>query len=278
MKNKLLRTSAIVLSMATLLSVTACKLNNSPIIGKALDSVTGMPDETEARLTTSAENAIMAGKTKEALALYTKLYKENDTASVSLNYAQLLRKTGKAKEALSILKPFVVNGDGSLKDDAKPIMLNEYAAANIELGHYSTAEMALQKVFKSTDANGFYADAYDLHGVALDAQGWHKEAEKDFRNALKIWKGDPTAVMNNLGLCLAAQGMFDESLTWLRQALIKAPHDTEIARNIDMVSKLRKEFVPTAPISITAPPAAKAKHKAHPTHKPPHKKKLSKKS
>ncbi len=264
--------------MTALLGVTACKMHNTPIVGKAIEGMTGMPDETEARLSTSAQNAILAGKTKEALALYTKLYKENNTANVVLNYAQLLRKTGKTTEALTILKPFVINGDGSIKDDAKPVMINEYAAANIEIGHYHAAEMALQEVFKSTNANGFYADAYDLHGVALDAQGWHKEAEKDFKNALKIWKGDPTAVMNNLGLCLAAQGRFDESLTWLRQALVKAPHNTEIARNIDMVSKLRKEFVPTAPISITAPPAPQTKHKTHPARKPPHKKKLSKKS
>ena len=59
--------------------------------------------------------------------------------------------------------------------------------------------------------------------------------------------------MNNLGLCLAAQGMFDESLTMLRQALIKAPHKQEIARNIVMVDNLRKALVPTAPVSVKTP-------------------------
>ncbi len=258
--NRIIRTSAIALSLTALLSVTACKLNNAPVVGKAIDGIDGMHDETEARLATSAQNAIAAGKTRQALALYTKLYLENHSAEVSLNYAQLLRKTGNTQKAISILKPFVLDDKGAIEDNAAPIMLNEYAAANIELGHYHTAEIALEKVLKSKQAFGFHADAYDLLGVALDAQGWHQEAEQDYKRALKSWKGDPTSVMNNLGLCLAAQGMFDESLTILRQALIKAPHNTEIARNIGMVSRLRKTFVPTAPITIAPPPAKQ--HKA----------------
>ncbi|MBU6475970.1 MAG: tetratricopeptide repeat protein [Alphaproteobacteria bacterium] len=257
--NKIIRTSTIALSLTALLGVTACKMNNAPVVGKALDGISGMHDETEARLATSAHNAIAAGKTQEALALYTKLYSQNGTADVALNYAQLLRKTGSPQKALDILKPFAVNGDGTVRDAAAPVMLNEYAAASIELGHYHAAEISLEKVLKSKQAFGFHADANDLLGVALDAQGWHQEAERDYKSALKDWKGDPTPVMNNLGLCLAAQGLFDESLAMLRQALVKAPHNAEIARNIDMVSRLRKDFVPTAPITIEPPPAAHRK-------------------
>ncbi len=242
-----------VLSLAALMSVAGCKTNDTPVVGAAVDSMTGMHDETESRLSTAANNAIAEGKTGEALALYTKLYKQDNSPETALNYAQLLRKTGSAPQAVAVIAPFVNGRDGTLKDTARPIMLNEYAAANIETGNYDLADEALDKVLEDNKAAAFHADADNLLGLVLDAKGQHKEAEQHYRQALDGWKGDPSSVMNNLGLCLASQGRFDESLTILRQALIKAPKKQEIARNIKMVSDLRKALVPTAPIPVTKP-------------------------
>jgi len=243
--------------LVLLLGTAACsnKDTNTPVVGSALNDITGMHDETQTRLSTAANNAITAGKTKEALGFYSKLYKEDPkNQDTALNYAQLLRKTGKPEQAAKVLSPFVNGRDGELRDTAKPIMLNEYAAANLELGKYGLAEDALNRVLEDKKAVRFQADADNLLGLVLDAKNQHKEAEQYYRLALEGWKGDPTAVMNNLGLCLAAQGMFDESLTMLRQALIKAPHNTEIAANIKMVSDLRKALVPMAPIAVTSSP------------------------
>ena len=244
------------LLLTTLLGVAAChhKVAERPIIGKALDGTLGMHDEAEARLSTNAHNAVAEGKTKEALALYAKLYDSDPTQEVTLNYAQLLRKTGKADEAVKVLSSSVNGRSGDIRGSAKPIMLNEYAAANIELGKYDLAEQALNKVLEDDKAAAFHADADNLFGLVLDAKNKHKEAEHYYRLALEGWKGDTSAVMNNLGLCLAAQGMFDESLTVLRRALVKVPHNEEIARNIQMVSDLRKSLLPTAPIPVTIVP------------------------
>ena len=243
-----------VLFFTALLGVVSCKTTDTPVIGTGLNDITGMHDETEARLSTAANNAIAEGKTNEALGFYSKLYKDNHTQDVALNYAQLLRKTGDAPHAIKVLRPFVNGPAGTVKNNAAPIMINEYAAAVIETGNYDVAEAALNKVLEDQKAARFHADAYNLLGIVLDAKGQHKEAEQSYRQALDGWKGDPTSVMNNLGLCLAAQGMFDESLATLRQALIKAPHKQEIARNIQMVTNLRKALVPTAPISVTTAP------------------------
>lgn len=241
--------------LLSLLGVTACanhQTSTAPIVGKAVNSLTGMHDETVSRLSTEANNAVAEGKTNEALVSYSKLYKSNRrNEDVALNYAQLLRKTGKPKEALKILSRFVTDADDEIRAKAKPILLNEYAAANIETGNYSRAEEALNKVLEDENADSFHPDADNLLGLVLDAQNKHKEAEEYYRQALDSWKGDRSAVMNNLGLCLASQGRFDESLTTLRQALILAPHNEEIARNVEMVTKLRNAVVPTAPISVT---------------------------
>jgi Flp pilus assembly protein TadD len=245
-----------IIFLTALIGVTACaknKTNNAPIIGKALNSLQGMHDETQARLATAAHNAIAEGKIKEALVFHGRMYKDNPgDEENALNYAQLLRKNGETEQSLKVLSRFV-NGrrDGKIRGDAKPVMLNEYAAANIEAGKYDLGEEALNKVLEDDKAAAFHADAHNLLGLVLDAQNRHKEAEQYYRQALDGWKGDNSAVLNNLGLCLAAQGRFDESLMNLRQALVKAPKNEGIARNIQMVANLSKALIPTAPISVT---------------------------
>src|SRR4051812_10304329 len=110
-----MRKSVPILFLTALLSVASCKTteNNIPVVGKAIDSITGMHDETEARLSTAASNAIAGGKTTEALELYSKLYDKSPTENTALNYAQLLRKTGKPKDALSVISPFIYGRDGT---------------------------------------------------------------------------------------------------------------------------------------------------------------------
>ena len=244
--------AATFISLTILLSVVGCKTTDTPIAGKAIDSLSGMRTETEDRLSTAASNAIAEGKTDDALALYQKLYDGNkNDPMVVINYAQLLRKTGHAQQAVNILAPMVEAHERRARPENKsPLLLNEYAAANIEVGNFEKAEELLNRVLEDTRATRFHADAYNLLGVVLDAKNQHREAEESYRQALQDWKGDPTSVMNNLGLCLASQGRFDESLLMLRQALVQAPQKEEIARNIEMVANLRQSVVPAAPIDV----------------------------
>jgi Flp pilus assembly protein TadD len=247
-----MKKAAIALSAVLLLSLSGCKKpGDVPLVGKAINSLSGMHDETEARLNTAAHQAILAGKTGEALALHARLYDRDKTDVNALNYAQLLRKSGNAEKAVEVLSRHVNGRDGTIKGAATPIMINEYAAASIETGDYATAEAALNLVLENRDMAAFHADAYNLLGIVLDAQEKHREAESAYRQALDSWKGDPASVMNNLGLSLAAQGCFDEALTVLRQALLKAPAKKEIARNIKFVSDLMRAAVPTAPVPVT---------------------------
>lgn len=245
------RCSKTALVMISLLSLSACKTVDTPVVGKAADSMMGMRKDTEARLSTAASEAIAAGKTVEAAKLYEDLYKKNKhDKTIALNYAQLLRKTGNPKMASSVLKPFLTTKEGAMIEKADPMLLNEFAASEIALGQMKSAETALNGVLEDEKSENLHADAYNLMGVTLDAQGQHKEAEQMFRLAMDGWKGNPTSVMNNLALCLASQGMFDDSLTTLRRALVMAPDKQEIARNIQIVSDLRDAIVPTAPVVL----------------------------
>lgn len=236
------------LSLISFLALSACAGKEMP---NPVDSMMGRKEATELRLSTAATEAITEGRTEEALKLYEDLYtkKPRDT-DVALNYAQLLRKSGKADEAAAVLAPFVEGKSSAKKSKIAPIILNEYAAAEIELGHFENAEIILNCVLENEKSKDYHADAYNLMGIVLDANARHREAESMFRMALDTWKGNPTSILNNLALSLAHQGMFDESLMTLRKALVMAPDKKEIARNIDLVSDLRANVVPSAPVDI----------------------------
>jgi Flp pilus assembly protein TadD len=238
------------LSCAMLL--TACAATNDVSVGDPIDSMRGKHAATERRLATAALDAIAEGKTNEALINYEKLYNRSPSnAEIAVNYAQLLRKSGQTEQALKVLQPFAIGQKKDMPSKAPLAMIqSEYAAALIANGQFEPAQKMLDGILTNPDAAEFHPDASHLAGVALDAQGHHKAAEKLLRQALDGWKGDPTSVMNNLALNLASQGMFDESLTTLRKAQIMAPEKTEIARNIQIVSDLRQAIVPKAPVDI----------------------------
>lgn len=238
--------SSLCLSLA--LSACAAGERHAPI-----DSVKGFKEVREQRLATAAAEAIAAGKTMEALQTYEDLYgKSSGKEDVALNYAQLLRKAGKADRAVAVLAPFAGAGKDGKKFNTKAsgLILNEYAAAQIELGNLDLAENALNHVLGEQNQAPMHADANNLMGIIKDAQGYHKQAEELFRKSLAAWKGDATSVMNNLALCLASLGNFDDSLTMLRRALVMNPEKKELARNIEYVEGLRAAVVPTAPLAV----------------------------
>lgn len=254
----IMKRAALALLLATLAALPACSPKSKL---EPFDSMSGRKAASEARMATAASAAFAEGRTAEALAKYERLYKKQVgfDADVSLNYAQLLRKSGRSEEALKVLQPFVEKRRGKLRDNTDAVILNEYAAIKIALGDFERAEEVLNIVLQDKNAADVHGDTQNLMGVSLDARGRHTEAERMFRMALDGWRGDPTSVMNNLALCLSAQGAFDESLTILRKALIIAPKKEEIARNIEIIEALRDKVVRKAPVPAPAPAKKKKK-------------------
>lgn len=239
------------------LSLAGCVDRKDPV-----DSMQGMKAAREARLSTAASEAMAAGRTEEALALYKKRYADRPEDRVgAVNYAQLLRKTGRAPEAADILAGFVT------RSETDPLLLNEYAATLIEIGEIEKAGEILDTVLADNTAKAFHADARNLKGVLLAGQNRHAEAEIEFRQAWEGWKGDATSVMNNLGLAQANQQKFTDALNTLRWALALNPAKKEIARNIQIVTDMQAKVTPKKPVSVykkskTDKPAAKKSTKA----------------
>ncbi len=237
-------------SAALLLSGCSSDHYDRPSVSHAIDSLQGHKQAVQTRLTTAAAEAIAAGRTQEALLTYEKLYRnDKKDTSHALNYAQLLRRSGRGDEALKVLNPFAKRALNNDKASVSPLLLNEYAAILIERGELADSRKVIDLVLAEDAYANSHADAMNLLGISLDAQGRHKEAETMFRLAIEGWRGNPTSVMNNLALCLANQALFDESLTTLRQALVMAPDKQEIARNIQLVSDLRENIV-AKPVDI----------------------------
>lgn len=156
----------------------------------------------------------------------------------ALKYAAALRENDFANRAAGILQPFANEAKSA------PGVKTEFAAIQLAQGNNETAERYAQKAVLQ---NAEDARAFHFLGISLDAQGKHPEAERAFRKALELWKGDSTPVMNNLALNLSTQGELDEATEILETAKKQSPNRVEIERNLRIVKALRQSAEPTTP-------------------------------
>lgn len=171
----------------------------------------------------------------------------NNDAAAATNYAQGLRQSGDNTRADLVLAPFANDSK------APPSVYTEYAAIQLALGQNEKAEKYAKKAVAADPKN---ARAWHFMGIAQDAQGDHKEAEQAFRKALNNWgdaEGDPTPIMNNLALNLAAQEHLDEAADILTRARQRAPDKIELERNLRIVTALQQSAGRTAPIPPERP-------------------------
>lgn len=228
---KTYKISLLTVSVAGLLALSSCQGTGSGTT--AADFEAAKQTRIDSALERAAGKAAQSGKTKESLALLEKVYKRNsDDPNAAIRYAKALRNTGYLNRAAMVISPFARDID-SPHATAK----TEFAAIQAAMGNYSTSEEYARQSLTLQPENN--AIAHHVLGIALDAQGAHKEAEQEFRTALENWEGDPSMVMNNLGLNLAAQGKLAEAIETLKQAKEISPMRMEIERNLRIVTALQ---------------------------------------
>lgn len=196
------------------------------------------------------------GGAPESLASIEKLYKQDsNNPNVAVRYARSLRDNGRMTRAAMVLNPLIEN------PKTKTVgVVTEYAAVQAAMGNFEQAEKYARSAVVM-DQNS--AEAYHVLGIALDAQGFNKQAEVAFRKALDNWSGDPSPVLNNLGLNLAAQGFLDEAISTLHRAAALAPNKMEIERNLRIVQALQVQpGTSTAPYAQTKTDQESAKNKS----------------
>lgn len=244
-----LRTGFLLLSASLVLPLAACQTTSGQTMAQERS------DKIGAALEQAAEQASGSGNTAESLALLERSYKrDSGNMGLATRYAHALRLAGRETRATLVLAPFV-GEDG--KGDAAAHA--EYAASMAAMGTYDQAETHARQAVTAEPQN---AQAYHILGIALDAQGHHKEAEEAFRKALEFWQGDPGPVLNNLGLNLATQGFLDEAVDTLRKAAATSPNRTEIERNLRIVSALQTQPPKASGLKLAPLPARKPDHAA----------------
>lgn len=199
----------------------------------------------DAALEQGIADAQARGAQGEALALLEQAHaRMPEDRTLAIRYARALREDEQINRARSILAPFVQDEDKKDKDKQDSGILTEMAMIYLALGQYKDAELRARDavVLAPEDGRAFLA-----LGTALDAQGYHQQAEVAFRRGLEYWKDDPTPILNNLALNLASQGYLAESLSILQKAKKIAPNRIEIERNLRIISALQETAGPTAP-------------------------------
>lgn len=163
------------------------------------------------------------GAQAQSLVLMERLYKRNpQDPAIALEYVSALEQTGYLEQATFVL--------GSLAKDekAEEALRVKYNKLLLKTGQFKEAENISRSIVELNNEN---FEALHFLGIALDAQGYHEQAEKAFRRALNIWQGDPTPILNNLALNLTSQGFFDEATSLMEQAKSLNPESDVITNN-----------------------------------------------
>lgn len=245
MKTQTLKNSALrILTLTSAVALlAACQTTGAP----------GTPQAERADKIESAVKRAETGTQKKDLRRFSlnqleQAYKKDSSnAEAAADYAAKLRESDQLEQAELILAPFA--------NDAKSpaFTKTEYAAIQLALGNNAGAEEYGKKAVLQDPED---SKAYHYLGVALDSRGSHKEAERAFRKALDFWEGDPTPIMNNLALNLAAQEQIDEALEILEKAKTLAPDRLEIERNLRIVRALKQSSGYEAPKPTAKPEKA----------------------
>lgn len=203
--------------------LTACgTTKQSPEMGKRSDEIASAVEKAR----------VASGDEVKSLGAAERAYKkapQDQTAAA--DYARALREENMLDKAELVLEPFAEGPEPS------SYTLSEFAAIQLKKGSPNKAERYAQRAVIADNTN---YRAYHNLGVALEAQTKHEEAERAFRKGLEIWQGDPTPIMNNLALNLAAQGYLDESIEILRKAQSMDPKREEVERNLRIVTALQQ--------------------------------------
>jgi len=231
----------------SVLILSACGTTNTGQMQTSREQ--GAPSKVDAVLEKTLADAQARGDSGQVLTLLAQMHQRDPNDPITATrYARALREDEQINKARLILAP-IVKEKGAIPD-----ALTEMAMIHLSLGQHKEAELKARDAITGNAKDG---RAWLALGTALDAQGYHPQAEAAFRKGLNAWRGDPAPILNNLALNLASQGHLDEALSVLDKARKAEPGRMEIERNYRIISTLKETAESPAP-----KPRAKPEEKA----------------
>src|SRR6266850_3996724 len=118
------------------------------------------------------------------------------------------------------------------------------AAALLQEGRPSEAEPILHKVISAMPQN---SDAHNLLGIIFDQREQFKEAEREFRAALRLNR-DAISPLANLGVLLGRTGRTDEAVSAFESVLQRAPGHPQATLNLGIQYAVRGDYARALPL------------------------------
>jgi len=150
----------------------------------------------------------------------------------SVEQAMKLRASGRAAEAVNLLRPEVAKNP-----DSKPLML-VYARALADAGQNEEALAAFSKANDPKHPNWRIPNA---EGALLDMMGRMPEAQERYQAALRIAPEEP-ATLANFGLSLALSQKPAEAEAMLRRAAAHPSANAKMRQNLALVLAVQGKY------------------------------------
>lgn len=176
----------------------------------------------------------MSGEQLDALAsrLGAAYEKNPDDRDVGMQYASLLRMTGRNDQALAVMQQVAIKHP----DDRD--VLGAYGKAQAAAGQL---QQALDTIRRAQTPDRPDWKLISAQGAILDQLGRSDEARALYRKALDVEPDEPS-VLSNLGMSYVLSGDLRSAESYLRKAAAQPAADSRIRQNLALVVGLQGRF------------------------------------
>lgn len=158
--------------------------------------------------------------------------KNPNDRTAGLNYAALLRMTGKNDQALAVMQQVAI------RNPTDRAVLAAYGKSQAAAGQL---EQALSTINRAQTPDRPDWKLESAKGAILDQLGRTEEARLAYRNALDIHPNEPS-VLSNLGMSYLLTRDLRTAETYLRAAVAQHGADSRVRQNLALVVGLQGRF------------------------------------
>jgi len=152
--------------------------------------------------------------------------------NAGLNYASLLRMTGKNAQALAVMQQVAINNPNDRE------VLASYGKAQAGAGQL---EQALATIGRAQTPDRPDWRLKSAEGAILDQLGRSGEARAAYRDALDLMPNEPS-ILSNLGMSYLLTKDLKTAETYLRSASTQPGADSRVRQNLALVVGLQGRF------------------------------------
>lgn len=152
--------------------------------------------------------------------------------NAGLNYANLLRMTGKNDQALAVMQQVVIRHPNDTE------VLAAYGKSQAAAGQLDAALQTISRAERPDLPDWRLKSA---QGAILDQLGRSDEARLRYREALDLKPNDPS-VLSNLGMSYVLTKDLKSAETYLRQAVAQPGADSSVRQNLALVVGLQGRY------------------------------------